>query len=75
VFGGAAEIGRQNGLHYVYTGNLPGNTGDMENTRCPNCGELLVERIGYRILSCNLTPEGKCPACGRAIPGRWALSP
>jgi pyruvate formate lyase activating enzyme len=70
----AAEIGRENGLRYVYTGNLPGNTGDMENTRCPNCRELLVERIGFRILGINLTSEGKCPSCKTAIPGRWASS-
>jgi pyruvate formate lyase activating enzyme len=68
----AAEIGRGNGLHYVYTGNLPGNTGDMENTRCPGCRQLLVERIGYRILSCNITSGGQCPFCKLAIPGRWA---
>jgi pyruvate formate lyase activating enzyme len=70
----AAEIGRENGLRYVYTGNLPGNTGDMENTRCPNCRELLVERIGFRILGINLTSEGECPSCKTEIPGRWSSS-
>ncbi|MBN2321358.1 MAG: AmmeMemoRadiSam system radical SAM enzyme [Acidobacteria bacterium] len=70
----AVEIGRNNGLRYIYTGNLPGNTGDMENTRCPDCGELLVERIGYRVLGFNLTPEGECPSCKAVIPGRWASS-
>ena len=70
----ASEIGRENGLRYVYTGNLPGNTGDMENTRCPNCRELLVERIGFRILGINLTSEGECPSCKTEIPGRWSPS-
>ena len=70
----ASEIGRENGLRYVYTGNLPGNTGDMENTRCPNCRELLVERIGFRILGINLTSEGECPSCKTEIPGRWSSS-
>jgi pyruvate formate lyase activating enzyme len=67
----AAEIGKRQGLRYVYAGNLPGNSGDWENTRCPNCGELLVERIGYRILRCSLDGEGACPRCKCAIPGRW----
>jgi pyruvate formate lyase activating enzyme len=68
----AVEIGKKQGLHYIYTGNLPGNTGDLENTRCPNCNEILVERIGYRILVCNLTAEGQCPSCKTEIPGEWA---
>jgi pyruvate formate lyase activating enzyme len=68
----AAEIGKKNGLRYIYTGNLPGNTGDMENTRCHYCGELLVERIGYRILKCRLMRGGICPSCQKEIPGRWA---
>src|ERR1035437_3189679 len=43
----AAQIGRKAGLRYIYAGNLPGETGDLENTRCPDCQELLVERSGY----------------------------
>ena len=70
----AVEIGRQTGLNYIYTGNLPGNTGDTENTHCPSCNEVLVERIGYRILRVDMTPEGKCPSCKHAIPGRWSIS-
>ena len=67
----AAEIGRTAGLRYVYAGNLPGQAGDLENTRCPECRELLVERFGYRIADYRLTPDGCCPKCGAAIPGRW----
>ena len=70
----AAEIGRQEGLRYVYAGNLPGRVGDLENTRCPDCRTLLIERFGYLILGYHLTPQGNCPACGLAIPGRWAQS-
>ena len=68
----AAEIGKQAGLRFIYAGNLPGQVGDLENTRCPACGELLVERCGYYILSYRLTPEGACPQCHARIPGRWA---
>jgi len=68
----AAAIGRKSGLRYIYAGNLPGRSGTSENTYCPGCSQLLVERYGYRILRNQLTPEGVCPSCRLAIPGRWA---
>jgi pyruvate formate lyase activating enzyme len=68
----AAEIGARAGLRYVYAGNLPGQVGGCENTRCPNCQALLIERYGYLILGYHLTPEGTCPSCSTRIPGRWA---
>jgi pyruvate formate lyase activating enzyme len=68
----AAAIGRQAGLRYVYAGNAPGAVGDLENTHCPQCRELLVERQGYLIRGYNLTPTGGCPSCGASIPGRWS---
>jgi len=70
----AARIGRAAGLRYVYSGNLPGVVGDGENTCCPGCGGRLIRRFGYRILENRLTPEGRCPSCSAAIPGRWAPS-
>src|SRR5918999_1516482 len=45
----ACEIGREAGLNYIYAGNLPGRVGRWENTYCPSCDELLVERHGYLI--------------------------
>ncbi len=68
----AAAIGRQAGLRYVYTGNLPGLVGDLEDTRCHQCGATLIQRYGYRIRDYRITPEGCCPACHAAIPGRWS---
>jgi pyruvate formate lyase activating enzyme len=68
----AAEIGRRAGLRFVYAGNQPGRVGDLENTRCPGCREILVERDGYRIRRYNVTQDGSCPGCGLAVPGRWA---
>jgi pyruvate formate lyase activating enzyme len=67
----AVEIGRSHGLRFVYAGNLPGCVGDWENTRCPTCRVLLVERHGYLIRSYRLTANGSCPDCGTSIPGRW----
>jgi pyruvate formate lyase activating enzyme len=68
----AAEIGKKAGLRFIYAGNLPGEVGDLENTRCPNCRTLLIERYGYLITGYHLTPNGACPKCATAIPGRWA---
>jgi pyruvate formate lyase activating enzyme len=67
----AAQIGKKAGLRYIYAGNLPGEVGDLENTRCPDCHELLVERYGYLITDYRLTPDGRCPSCNKLIPGRW----
>jgi len=67
----AAEIGRDAGLRYVYAGNLPGRVGRWENTYCPNCDALLVERYGYLIHPRRVTPAGHCPDCGQAIAGVW----
>ncbi|MGH9813045.1 MAG: AmmeMemoRadiSam system radical SAM enzyme [Candidatus Acidiferrales bacterium] len=68
----AAEIGKQAGLSYIYAGNLPGDVGELENTRCSGCRALLVERYGYLITGYHLTPTGACPKCSKQIPGRWA---
>jgi pyruvate formate lyase activating enzyme len=70
----AAEIGKRAGLRYVYAGNLPGQVGGLEDTRCHNCHALLIERDGYSITGYYLTPNGSCPSCGARIPGRWASS-
>ena len=67
----ACEIGRAAGLRYVYAGNLPGRVGRWENTHCPTCDELLVERYGYVIRSVRVTRKGTCPSCDTVIPGIW----
>jgi pyruvate formate lyase activating enzyme len=65
----AWKIGRDAGLNYVYLGNVPGHPG--ENTVCPGCGEILIRRVGFRIIKNNLA-DGSCPDCQRAIPGVWS---
>jgi len=67
----AAGIGKEAGLRYVYAGNLPGSVGDFENTRCPRCGALVIERWGYRIRTYRLQDPGNCPDCGERIAGFW----
>jgi pyruvate formate lyase activating enzyme len=71
----AAEIGAEEGLRYVYAGNRPGQVGAWEDTRCPACREILVGRYGYLIHTYRLTPTGRCPGCGTAIPGVWPDDP
>ena len=64
----AREIGLEEGLKYVYTGNIPGNAG--EDTHCPSCGEVLIRRWGFSVVEYNIT-NGKCRFCGEKIDGVW----
>jgi len=62
------EIGMDEGLRYVYEGNVPGEGG--ANTYCHACGALLIERHGVLLTRDNLL-EGRCPACGTWVGGVW----
>jgi pyruvate formate lyase activating enzyme len=68
----ACEIGSEEGLNFVYAGNLPGRVGRWEHTWCPGCGGLLVERVGYVILRNRMAAGGRCPECETRIPGIFA---
>ena len=57
------------GLEYVYIGNLPGHAGN--STYCPNDGTLLLKRDGFWISETHLSDDGRCPECGRQVPGVW----
>jgi pyruvate formate lyase activating enzyme len=70
----AAEIGVEEGLHFVYAGNAPGHVGPWENTYCPSCHEKLIDRFGYLVREFKLTPDGKCPNCRTPIPGIWPVT-
>jgi pyruvate formate lyase activating enzyme len=59
----AAEIGKEEGLRYIYVGNLPG-TG-YEDTHCPSCGQTVVRRYGYSVR--NELRGDKCPQCGTQL--------
>jgi len=67
----AAEIGYDAGLQFVYAGNLPGRLGKYENTYCPSCHHLLIERHGFTVRNNNLQ-NGACPKCKTSIPGVWS---
>ena len=65
----AREIALEEGMNFVYVGNVPGHKG--EHTYCPDCKQVVIERVGYRITQMNLK-NGKCKFCGKAIPGVWS---
>ena len=67
----AAQIGRAQGLRFVYAGNRPGEVGQLEHTRCPACEAPVIERHGYDIRAYRLTAAGDCGSCGASVPGRW----
>ncbi len=58
---------------YVYSGNRPGEVGTTENTYCPSCGELLIERYGFQVTRDSLGHQGQCPKCSTPIPGVWRI--
>jgi pyruvate formate lyase activating enzyme len=60
----AQEIGLEEGLHYVYLGNVAGES----NTHCHDCGHLLIRRRGYWIAE-NRVRDGCCPSCGTPVAG------
>ena len=62
------QIALDCGLKYVYIGNVAGHP--AENTYCPKCNKILIERRGYFILQNNIE-NGKCKFCGEKIEGVW----
>jgi pyruvate formate lyase activating enzyme len=63
----AREAAMEEGLRYVYIGNLHS---DALNTYCHNCRKLLIERAGYFVKQVNIR-DSKCRYCGTRIPGVW----
>ena len=60
----ARDIGEKAGLRFTYVGNVPGHAG--ENTVCYACGNLVVERVGYRVRIVGLDGS-RCSACGAEL--------
>lgn len=59
----AVEIGREAGLKYVYSGNVPGDS--FEDTYCPKCKEKMIDRTGYSVEQ--FDDNGKCNKCGESL--------
>ena len=64
----AWQIGRSEGLRYVYIGNVPST--EKQNTYCPDCSTLLIRRNIFGVLA-NRIKEGCCPDCGSVLAGIW----
>ena len=69
-----AEYGRAAGLKYIYPGNLPGEVGEWENTRCHHCNSTVIRRWGFLVQENRVIPDGTCPDCHGQIPGIWGKS-
>ncbi len=65
----ARAIAHEHGLRHVYLGNVHDHDGDT--TTCAGCGEVLIERDWYNILSHRLD-DGACPSCGQRLAGRFS---
>jgi len=63
----ALEAGDKAGLRYIYEGNVASG---REQTVCPFCGALVIERSGYNITQLNIK-DGACNRCGKPIAGIW----
>ena len=64
----AKAVADAEGLHYVYIGNVPGHP--AENTYCPKCRKIVVERTGYTVGTVHIH-NNKCQYCQQPIPGVW----
>jgi pyruvate formate lyase activating enzyme len=70
----AWRIGKEAGLRFIYLGNVPSTARarrSLENTYCPDCETLLVERWGLGMTGYHLE-RGHCANCGLKLPGVWA---
>lgn len=67
----AMEIAHEEGLRYVYCGNVPGH--EIESTYCPDCGRVVIRREGFAVRDIDLD-DGSCPDCGHEIPIRGTPS-
>jgi len=65
----AWEIAKEEGLKFVYLGNVHGHK--KENTYCPSCKELLIERRIFGVIKLKIKPDGTCPNCGEKISGHF----
>jgi len=60
------ELAKREGMKYVYIGNVPGHP--YEHTYCPSCGNIVIERYGFEIISWRLTKDNRCKLCEEKIP-------
>lgn len=69
----ARALALQQGLKFVYTGNLPDQEGNT--TYCGQCGEALIKRQGYTLIDWQLDAQGCCKHCNTPLPGLFEAEP
>lgn len=52
-------------LNYVYLGNI--NSAKGQNTNCPNCQQVVIERYSYLIKTSGINVSGNCENCNHPI--------
>jgi pyruvate formate lyase activating enzyme len=67
----AYATAKQNNLKFVYVGNVPNHT--YENTYCPFCGQLLIERTGLAIIDMQIDKKCLCPHCKHDLKNYFVL--
>ncbi len=60
----AYQLARQR-LEYVYVGNI--HIDGTTDTKCPECGEIVISRSGFASRPVNITKEGRCKSCGAQL--------
>ncbi|MBU7014976.1 MAG: AmmeMemoRadiSam system radical SAM enzyme [Theionarchaea archaeon] len=65
----AHAIAAEEGLHYVYIGNVPGI--EEQQTVCPSCQKVVVERNGFLVMQMHIS-QGACDFCGEPVAGVWS---
>jgi pyruvate formate lyase activating enzyme len=68
------EFGRSAGIRYMYPGNLPGQVGEWEHTRCHHCQATVIRRWGFVVRENRVGKDGRCPDCRGLLPGIWGRS-
>jgi pyruvate formate lyase activating enzyme len=63
--------GQAAGMKYLYPGNLAGQVGEWENTRCHHCNSTVIRRYGFLVTENRTRADGLCPDCGKVLPGIW----
>ena len=58
----AHDYAVKSGLKYVYLGNIA--DASYMNTKCPNCGKVVIRRTSYATIECRVNRNGRCSFCG-----------
>ena len=61
----AVEMALAKGFHFAYAGNL--HSDQYQNTICPACKTIIVDRCGYTIRAIRVTDDRRCQNCRHPV--------